>query len=603
MRINFPRPSNTRHTGTLQPISGRVTGPLILFEDPQVPLEAASRQYTDLAFATLSASSLTTGTIPAARLPAFTGECSIPAGTSNITLNNTGVVAGTYYKVTVDGVGRVTASNVFSIGDIPDFGWNKIVSGLPNSLAGYGIDSAIPISGGMITGSLSVQTAPTLDFHVANKAYVDSKVSGGATYVAGDIIKTITPNTPTGFLKLNGAQLSKTTYADLYTVIGDAFTNTGLEPGAGQPWRYQYDINTTQSGDISAWTTEAPFPVSLDEANVVVTKNRVYILGNNNVGVRDQIYYADINENGSLSTWTLDTNVLPNGGLYATHVITIKNKVHLIGGRYVAGNTHYYGGNIYSTSIDANGHLGSWTITNAGTNSGEGSVFITKNKVYIVAYRDSSSSWTTSTIYYPINSDGSLGSFAHGPTLPVAMNYSNLIVTKNRVYLFGGRSASMDFSTNSYLYSYTAAIDSEGTLGAWTTHSGSLPVNLSMAATVMTKNTAYILGGYQQTSAGRVSSNVVYRATINTDGTLGTWSTGTVLPAGHGNISVAFFVKNKLYLMSTGTTAVYSAVTSGGLNDYSPYYDGSLSPVATGFYKLPNYTSKETSGKYYFIKY
>lgn len=70
------------------------------------------------------AAGLTYGTIASARLPAFTGDVTSPAGSSTLTLSASGVSAGTYKSVTVDTKGRVTA------------GTN------PTTLVGYGITDA-----------------------------------------------------------------------------------------------------------------------------------------------------------------------------------------------------------------------------------------------------------------------------------------------------------------------------------------------------------------------------------------------------------------------------------------------------------------------------
>jgi phage-related tail fiber protein len=59
---------------------------------------------------TTDASLLNVGTLPAARLPAFTGDATVPLGTSAITLANTGVTAGTYTQLTVDTKGRVISA-------------------------------------------------------------------------------------------------------------------------------------------------------------------------------------------------------------------------------------------------------------------------------------------------------------------------------------------------------------------------------------------------------------------------------------------------------------------------------------------------------------
>lgn len=99
-----------------------------------------------------NASNLNAGTIPAAQMPAHTGDVTSTAGSVSLSLPNVGT-AGTYRSVTTDAKGRVTA------------GTN------PTTLAGYGITDALDTSGTAQTksGNLTVNSALT---------------SGGAFYAA-----------------------------------------------------------------------------------------------------------------------------------------------------------------------------------------------------------------------------------------------------------------------------------------------------------------------------------------------------------------------------------------------------------------------------------
>jgi N-acetylneuraminic acid mutarotase len=163
------------------------------------------------------------------------------------------------------------------------------------------------------------------------------------------------------------------------------------------------------------------------------------------------------------------------------------------------------------------------------------------------------------------------------------------------VYLLGGYSGGGYVSTV-----YTAPINSDGSLGTWTTGT-SLPGALGNSQAIVTKNRVYLLGGY---SGGYVST--VYTAPINSDGSLGAWTTGTSLP-GALAWSQTIVTKNRVYLLGgdngTYSSTVYTATISGGLNDYSPYYDGSITPTDPNNFHLPDTTTTDTNGLYTFIKY
>lgn len=75
----------------------------------------------------------------------FSGAGTVTAGAgidvtgNQVSLTVSGVAAGTYPKVTVDQYGRVTAGATLVAADIPGLDWNKITTGKPTTLGGYGI--------------------------------------------------------------------------------------------------------------------------------------------------------------------------------------------------------------------------------------------------------------------------------------------------------------------------------------------------------------------------------------------------------------------------------------------------------------------------------
>ena len=195
----------------------------------------------------------------------------------------------------------------------------------------------------------------------------------------------------------------------------------------------------------------------------------------------------------------------------------------------------------------------------------ESQAIVTSNRVYLLG--GSNGPGYLSTVYTaPINSDGTLGIWTTSTNLPGVLRSSQAIVTNNRVYLLGGLTTSVVVSTV-----YTAPINSDGTLGTWTT-STSLPGTISYGQVIVTNNRVYLLGGINNTA----TLSTVYTAPINSDGTLGTWTTGTSLPGPLQN-SQAIVTNNRVYLLGgvngTAVSTVYTAsiATSQSFTNCLPF--------------------------------
>lgn len=578
---------------------GNISGPLVLAGNPSQTLEAVPKQYVDAYFYSLNANNFGAGTINAARLPAFAGDLTKAAGSTTLSLANSGVTAGSYAKITVNSKGIVTAGSALTESDIPTgIDWSKINSGtLPSNLSGYGILDAINVSGGTLTGFLTLNQSPSSSNHAVTKQYVDSLVVNGGISV-GDILRKPYTTTPTGFLRCNGGEVDKTTFASLYAIIGDNFSSS-IVPGGGKPWVQQYHLNAQQNGDISGWVSAGNFPDVIHSVPMAVTKNKVYKFGGastNNV-LYSSVYYATVSSDGTLGTWTNTTGlptIVSSGSAFV-----IKNRMYLLGGH----NGSTYISSVFSAQILADGSLGTW-ITEQSFPIGivSNAVLVTKNRLHVVGGQGNAgilaNTWSAT-----INTDGTIGSWVAGKSLPRPVYSPASFFIKDRFYIVGGYGASGVINTV-----YYATVKADGTLSDWILDNP-LPVSIYATSHFATKNRVYLMGGYD----GSTWFATCWGADINSDGSLGTWTQlPTSLPTNIGSAG-HFLVNGKFYIIGGGGNgnnwlqSIYMANVNAGMNDYSPYYDGTILPASvtdgSNSFFLPDFTADEPFGSYSFIKY
>ena len=78
-----------------------------------------------------------------------------------------------------------------------------------------------------------------------------------------------------------------------------------------------YYAPLNSNGSVGAWTSTTALPQALQSATSVVYNGYIYELGGNNSGpYQSTVYYAPLNSNGSVGTWT-STTALPQLTLMA----------------------------------------------------------------------------------------------------------------------------------------------------------------------------------------------------------------------------------------------------------------------------------------------
>jgi hypothetical protein len=197
-----------------------------------------------------------------------------------------------------------------------------------------------------------------------------------------------------------------------------------------------YRANLNSDGTISNWIIDNQvLPEVLLRSQVVLTDKYCYLLGGSNGSYTNKIYRANINSDGTISNWIIDNQVLPEVLGYGQVVLTDKY-CYLLGG---------YNGSainkIYRANINSDGTISNWIIdTNTLLYGGWGSQVVqTKNRVWLIGIRDNYSGNDTNRNYvqYADITNGEIGVFTAGTSLPGDIAHHMVVVTKSRVYTFG----------------------------------------------------------------------------------------------------------------------------------------------------------------------
>ncbi len=452
-------------------------------------------------------------------------------------------------------------------------------------------DTPIIINNVTTYPKLSVLGAPTTPESVVNKDYVDSIIGGSSSAAVGDIKISAISTTPTGFLRCNGGQVNKTTYSALYAAIGDDYLPT-IRVGNGKPHQYQYPFNDSVYDVLTTWTTGTTLQATNAYASAFVTKNRVYLLGRyNGSSYSANIYTATINTYGVIGTWTTLGTSLPVSVAYA-ELVGYDGYLYLIG-----GFNGSYLNTIYRAPINSDGTLGSWSLlSNLPFTSAQSQVVIIKNKIWIIGgYINGVRS--NKTYYAELNSTGGISSWTEGLSIPATVSGHHVIVTKSRICVIGGYQNGVEGSDI-----YCGMTNKVGLITSWETMTP-FPETISLGCVHTTSSRVYLLGG----NASGVSSDKVYSAVINHDGSIGNWELFGILSG--KTVGASLVVTNSsVYLLggyvagAVATKTIYKQLF-GGLNDYSQYYNLDVISINVDNFNLPDYSELEMYGIYTYIKY
>ena len=332
------------------------------------------------------------------------------------------------------------------------------------------------------------------------------------------------------WMDCSGASLSaNNTWSGTNTFNGSTFGIGGAANASKFSVGNIFNVDTTNagvvtilgnnSGEVSPWQNSSnQLPSGRSYATSVANNGYVYTIGGFNSSYQSTVYYAKLNADGTVGSWSTAANALPAARSDATSVVA-NGYVYVMGG--FDGSYH---STVYYAKLNADGSVGTWrTSSNAlpGLRNNATSV-VANGYVYVMGGFDGSV--RTDTVYYAkLNADGSIGAWSTAVNaLPAVRGTASSVVANGYVYVIGGRDASVNQSTV-----YYAKLNADGSVGAWSTAVNALPATRSDTTSVVANGYVYVMGG---TNGSAYST--VYYAKLNADGSVGAWSSGAnSLPA------------------------------------------------------------------------
>lgn len=471
---------------------------------------------------------------------------------------------------------------------------------------GY-IDGGFTSGGGTMTGPLFLAGNPVKDLEAAPKQYADAKLTafdaerftsgtlqvGRLPAFTGDVVS----NTGSNSILLANIGISSGVYSKVTVNAKGLVTAGGGLAESDIPSLDWSKFSVGRPNSISGYgitdaltkaggTVSGSLTLSGDPTATFHAATKQYI--DNTVGAASALRSGDIVTKMQSST---PTGFLRCNGGTASKT-TYAALYAVVGDTFSIADTQQGNGKPWQLQYHFNTalktDLGPWTYgSNLPLVMPYTQAIVTRNRVYLLGGYDTMSGNGTqldilSNIFYAdIDINGYLVNWINAGNLPIGLYQSQAIVVKNKLYMIGGSVATAQGGTQQSSAVYVTTINTDGTLGTWTT-SGSLPVAVGAGSAIITSNRIYLIGGLANGGA----SNAVYTAVINEDGTLGTWSNANVNLPKTLSAPTTFIVRNRLYVMGghtgmTSSDSIYYAVIAN---------DGTISSwTAAGTLPVPGY--------------
>lgn len=317
--------------------------------------------------------------------------------------------------------------------------------------------------------------------------------------------------------------------------------------GNGTLGAWHYTHNSTDDGT----TFVAGFTTARSANGAVAYNGYLYVMGGQNSGgtTVSDVQYAPLNANGTVGTWASTTSM--STALYYFATAVYNGYLYIFGGQNSGGTNQNA---VYYAPINANGTLPTWSATSSFTTArNEFGAVAYGNTLYIVG--GYSGSYLSDTQYAIIDPAGQLASFTSTTALPTATKGVG-VAYNGYIYQFGGYTTNTTTNTTGVWY---GQLNGDGTVASWTSTTAQT-ASVASDAVVAYNGCMYMIGG-QNYNANPSAVNTIYYTTIGSSGALGgSWTTsGITLPSARTGLAAAAY-NGKLYIVGglSGTSPSFT---------------------------------------------
>ncbi|MGH7239905.1 MAG: hypothetical protein ACREHG_07545, partial [Candidatus Saccharimonadales bacterium] len=282
-------------------------------------------------------------------------------------------------------------------------------------------------------------------------------------------------------------------------------------------------LNGLNSAQLNTWNSTSSMPVTRDVAATVTANGYVYVIDGLDASntVYSTVYYARLNADGSIpasgtGSWT---TTIPTPTALRSAMGTYANGyIYIMGGKDSAGNAQ---DTVYSAKVNPDGTLGTWhTLSNnldscgyTGTTNNQvydGAAISADGYLYMVGGRDDPNAQGV-VCYAKTNSDGTTSAWATTTALNTNVQQAAVAVANGYMYVIGGWGGS---NTGQNIVQY-APLNSDGTVGSWTTSGNTLATDLCGEAATVANGYLYAIGGYSDTNCSTSATSTIEYAQLN----------------------------------------------------------------------------------------